>query len=181
VGYLLDLVDSAVTTRVESGQGNGGNITIGPPPFVVLDRSSIIANASGGNGGNIGIRAGQLISTPDSLIQASSELGIAGNIAIDAPQNDIGGALAILPGTFLDGAALLAETCASRSGKPSSSLVAGGRGGLPPDPEQPLSLGRQADLLKAAPPNASAPVTGAAGRNRTPAVSSLGLQPACPG
>jgi large exoprotein involved in heme utilization and adhesion len=139
VGYLFDIVDTNILSSVRTGVGNGGNIII-DPPFMVLDGSRIEANAFGGDGGNILIQAGQLISSPDSVIQASSELGIDGNIDIAAPETDVGGAIAILPDTFLDNANLLADTCAARGGKPGSSLMAGGRGGLPPDPGEPLSF-----------------------------------------
>ncbi len=105
---LIRLVDSQITTSVESGSGGGGNIAI-DPQFVLLQNSQIIANAFGGPGGNIGIVAGQLIADPATIISASSALGIDGAVNIDAPDTDVGAGL--------------------------SSLVEVGRGGLPPDPD----------------------------------------------
>jgi len=133
VPRLIDMVDSRITTSVQSGVGGGGNIAI-DPDFLVLQRSQIIANAFGGPGGNIDIVAGQLIADPYSVIEASSALGIDGNVTIDAPNPDVGSNLVVLPESFLDVAGLLQPTCgAARSGL--SSLVQVGRGGLPADPD----------------------------------------------
>jgi large exoprotein involved in heme utilization and adhesion len=133
VPRLIDMIDSSITTSVQSGVGGGGNIAI-DPQFLVLQRSQIIANAFGGPGGNIDIIAGQLIADPFSVIEASSELGIDGSVNIDAPNPDVGSNLVVLPETFLDAARLLQPNCgAARAGL--SSLVEVGRGGLPADPD----------------------------------------------
>ena len=130
---LIHLVDSQVTTSVESGAGGGGNIFI-DPQFVILQNSQIIANAFGGPGGNINIIAGQLIVDPATSITASSALGIDGSVNIDAPDTDVSAGLAILQESFLDAASLLRAGCSgARAGV--SSLVEVGRGGLPPDPD----------------------------------------------
>jgi hypothetical protein len=131
-------------------RSNGGNIFVHAPPissgsvgstrFLVLDDSRIQANAKQGAGGNITIQAGQLIRTPDSVIQASSELGLSGTISIAAPNTDVGSSLVVQLGTFLDASGQLRETCAARDGRPGSSFIAGGRGGLPPDPGAPLAV-----------------------------------------
>lgn len=133
VPRLIDMIDSSITTSVQSGVGGGGNIAI-DPDFLVLQRSQIIANAFGGPGGNIDIVAGQLIADPFSVIEASSQLGIDGSVNIDAPNPDVGSNLVVLPETFLDAARLLQPNCgAARAGL--SSLVEVGRGGLPADPD----------------------------------------------
>jgi filamentous hemagglutinin family protein len=138
VGRLFHLQDSTVTTSVAGGTGSGGNIVINPP-LMVLDGSRIEANARRGSGGNITIRAGQLIRAPDNVIQASSQESVSGTITIAAPNTDVSSSLVVLPGTFLDAGGQLRETCASRGGRPASSLSPGGRGGLPPDPGAPLA------------------------------------------
>src|SRR3989442_12535648 len=55
-GSLLYLLRSRITTSVQSGFGQGGNITIGslahPIEFVVLNGSEIRADAFGGRGGD---------------------------------------------------------------------------------------------------------------------------------
>ena len=130
---LIHLVDSQITTSVQSGAGGGGNIFI-DPQFVILQNSQIIANAFGGPGGNISIVAGQLIADPLTAITASSALGIDGSVNIDAPDTDVSAGLAVLPVSFLDAASLLRAGCSgARAGL--SSLVEVGRGGLPPDPD----------------------------------------------
>jgi filamentous hemagglutinin family protein len=130
---LIRLVNSQVTTSVESGGGGGGNIFI-DPQFVLLQNSQIIANAFGGPGGNISIIAGQLIADPATVISASSALGIDGAVNIDAPDTDVSAGLAVLPAAYLDASSLLRGGCgAARAGL--SSLVEVGRGGLPPDPD----------------------------------------------
>jgi filamentous hemagglutinin family protein len=139
IGRLLDLRGATVTTSAAGGEGSGGNISIGSH-LIVLDDSRIIANAFGGPGGNITIVADQLIQNPESVIDASSKENVAGTITITSPNSDVMSGLVALPGTFLDAASRLRETCASRSGRPSSSIIAGGSGGLPPDPGAPVRL-----------------------------------------
>ena len=133
---LIHLINSRISTSVESGVGGGGNISI-DPQFVVLQNSQIIANAFGGPGGNINIVADQLISDPATVISASSELGIDGTVNILAPDSDVSADLAVLPASFLDAASLMQAGCgAARAGL--SSLVEVGRGGLPSDPDDYL-------------------------------------------
>ncbi|MBI3042491.1 MAG: filamentous hemagglutinin N-terminal domain-containing protein [Betaproteobacteria bacterium] len=137
VGNLLYLQGSKITTAVGTGFGNGGNITI-DPQFLVLNQSSIIANAFGGNGGNISITAGQFLRSPDSVVSASSQLGVAGTIVISSPPVDVSGSLAELPVSYLDAAALLTNPCAARLAGKASSLVLLSQP-LPPlaDPDTP--------------------------------------------
>jgi len=130
---IFQLVDAAITTSVAGGAGNGGNVGI-DPEFVILQNSRIEANAFGGNGGNITIVAENLIADADSVIVASSELGIDGVIEVLAPDADVSSGLAILPGTFLNAAAKLAQQCAARGGQSAATLTAAGRGALPHGP-----------------------------------------------
>lgn len=134
---LIHLVDSRITTSVESGVGSGGNIFI-DPQFMVLQNSQIVANAFGGPGGNINIIAGQFISDPATVISASSTLGIDGTVNIEAPDSDLSADLAALPASFLDASRMMQAGCgAARAGL--SSLVEVGRGGLPPAPDDFLA------------------------------------------
>lgn len=120
---LLYLSGSQITTSVQGGSGNGGNIAITTPEFVVLDHGEIIANAYGGNGGNISIVTDHFIPGTTGKVEASSRLGIAGQINIQAPDTDIGGGLAALPAYFLDAAALMKTPCDQRSRRNASSLI----------------------------------------------------------
>lgn len=163
---LIHLVDSQVTTSVQSGSGGGGNIFI-DPQFVILQNSQIIANAFGGPGGNISIIAGQLIADPGTSITASSALGIDGSVNIDAPDTDVSAGLAILQESFLDAASLLRAGCSgARAGL--SSLVEVGRGGLPPDPDAYLPSLDLGALARSSAVAASRPVPLAGATGRTP-------------
>jgi filamentous hemagglutinin family protein len=162
-GSLLHLIDSAVTTSVQSGVGSGGNITLGsqgnPLTHIVLDGSAIRADAFGGPGGNISIFA-DIFLTQNSLLSASSALAAPGTIAVQAQVTDVSGTLAQLPESILQAAALLRASCMSRlaEGK-ASSLVVAGREGVPPTPDgwlwSPISdIGGPAFSLSADAPNA---------------------------
>jgi large exoprotein involved in heme utilization and adhesion len=105
---------------------------------VILDHSSIIAQAIEGHGGNISITAGQFIPSSDSTVSASSELGISGTIVINGPRVDVNGALVVLSTQLRGRTEVLREACAARADRPISNLVEAGRGGLLPDPESAL-------------------------------------------
>jgi hypothetical protein len=134
---LLYLTSSEVTTSVKGETGNGGNILI-DPQLVILNHSSIIAEAIEGHGGNITITAGQFIKSSDSIVSASSELGISGTVEILGPRVDVNGAMVVLSSELRGRANVLREACAARAEQPISSLVEAGRGGLPHDPEATL-------------------------------------------
>jgi large exoprotein involved in heme utilization and adhesion len=133
-GRLVQLMDSELTTTVRGGGGDAGNLTL-DAPFIVADGSQIVANAFGGRGGNILINAGVFLADPASLVSASSALGIQGTVNIQAPVTALSGALAPLPQTVVQVAALLPARCAARyRGGTVSSFVLGRRGGLPLEP-----------------------------------------------
>jgi filamentous hemagglutinin family protein len=134
---FLYLVSSEISTSVKGETGNGGNIAI-DPQLVILNHSSIIAEAIEGHGGDITITAGQFIPSTDSIVSATSELGISGTIVINGPRVDVNGALVVLSTQLRGRTELLREACAARADRPISSLVEAGRGGLPTDPEATL-------------------------------------------
>ena len=129
---VVGLQDSVVSTSVAGGLGQGGNILI-DPQFVIVNDSSIIANAFGGPGGNITIIADNFLSSATSVIEASSALSTPGFIEIRSPENNVENSISQLPAAFIDASALLRGLCtARRTGAPSSFVVAG-RGGVPVD------------------------------------------------
>jgi len=141
-GSIVQLNNSQITTSVQSGQGGGGNITINSD-FVILNDSQVLANAFGGPGGNITITAdvflvnsgGTFPTSLDGIVQASSELSTPGTINIEAAFTDVSGEVARLPETPLQATELLRASCAARfAGGKTSSLVLGGRDGLPTQP-----------------------------------------------
>jgi hypothetical protein len=133
---LLYLTSSEISTSVKGETGNGGNILI-DPQLVILDHSSIIAQAIAGHGGNITINADQFIGSSDSIVSASSQRGVSGTVVVNGLVN-ANGALAVLSTQLRSRIEVLREACASRAGLPVSTLVETGRGGLPPDPEATL-------------------------------------------
>ncbi len=137
-GSQLYLLDSKITTSVQSGVGSGGNITLGsgahPVEFIILNGSQVRADAFGGPGGNIKIFADTYLTT-DSIVSASSALAAPGTINIQAKFTNLSGDIAQLPETVLQAAALLRAACAARlSAGKTSSLVVAGREGLPLEP-----------------------------------------------
>jgi large exoprotein involved in heme utilization and adhesion len=135
IGNLLYLVNSEITTSVGNKTGNGGNITIASE-LAVLDQSKIIAQAQQGNGGNITINkdAGAFLASADSIVSASSQKGVSGVVEINGI-TPLNGALVALSSELRSAVALSENSCAARAGRPQSSLVEAGRGGLPQDPE----------------------------------------------
>jgi filamentous hemagglutinin family protein len=88
-GELVYLLDSTISASVTTaGIDAGGNITI-DPRLVVLNRSTLRANAAAGNGGNIDITAGEFLRSADSILSVSSRLGIDGTIVIRSPIEDL--------------------------------------------------------------------------------------------
>ncbi|MEK8021749.1 MAG: hypothetical protein VSS75_033150 [Candidatus Parabeggiatoa sp.] len=59
-------------------------------------------NGGTGDGGNICIVAKQFIKSPESLISYSSKLGLDGEININSPTVDMNGFLVVLPGGFVE-------------------------------------------------------------------------------
>ena len=129
---LVHLHDSKMTASVGGGPHTvGGNITIDPHQ-VILDNSQVMANAYEGQGGNIRITADMFLASSDSVVSASSALGVSGTVDIRAPIQNVSQSLRPKQETFLGAADLLRDPCAARiRGGQSSSLILGGRDGLP--------------------------------------------------
>ena len=133
-GQIVELVDSQVTTTVQGGAGDAGNITI-DPRYVILNDSQVIARAVEGNGGNILIDADVFLASPTSVVDASSQKGISGTIDIRGAVSNLSGSITPLPQGYLSTAALIEDRCAGRlrEGQVSSFVVAG-REGMPLQP-----------------------------------------------
>lgn len=109
----LYLWGGEITTSVQGGIGNGGDIMVTDAVMVIND-GKIVAQADAGKGGNIHLVTQHLIPSADSLLSASSRVGIDGNIFISSPINDLSGQVLGLSTEFIDGAALLPRSCAAR-------------------------------------------------------------------
>ncbi|MCW5591999.1 MAG: filamentous hemagglutinin N-terminal domain-containing protein [Burkholderiales bacterium] len=130
-GALVHLDGGVISTSVQGGAGNGGNIAIARPLHVVLRDGVVSANAWGGDGGNIAIDSSYFLASPSSVVEASSRLGVSGTITVTAPVVDVGAGLGVLPAGFFDATRLLREACASRAGESENSFVVVGRGAMP--------------------------------------------------
>ena len=127
----------------------------------MLNHSDIIAQAVEGHGGNITINAGVYIASADSIVSATSQLGISGTVTINGPLVDLNGTLVVLSSELRSAVALTRDSCAARAGRPQSSLVEAGRGGLPQDPDVTLPALYIAGRDLKPGPRAAAATTGA--------------------
>ena len=135
VPHLVHLKNSTISASVAGGpKTTGGNVSI-DPEYLILANSSIVANATEGRGGNIRIVAGVFLSDPLSRVDASSSLGIDGTVDIRTPADTRAETSAPLRSDFLKVDSLLRDPCAVRlqEGR-ESTLVLGGRDGLPVEP-----------------------------------------------
>ena len=126
----ITLQDS--TVLAEAGL-NGGDVFI-DPEFVILDHSTISANAILGAGGNITLIADTFLAS-SSAVTASSEASVQGTVDIQSPDAQLANALTALPGGFLGAEIKLTDRCPMRLSSELSSFLVIGRGGLPPAPE----------------------------------------------
>ena len=93
---------------------------------------------------------GQLPTSLAGIVDASSALSTSGTVNIEATFTNVTGTVAQLPATPLQATELLRASCAARfAGGKTSSLVVGGRDGLPLQPgdllPSPLYLASEAD------------------------------------
>ncbi|MFL5289704.1 MAG: beta strand repeat-containing protein, partial [Rhodopila sp.] len=136
-GFLIRLDDGQITTSVRGGTGNSGDLTASSR-FVVLNHSQILANADAGRGGSIAITAQSYFASPDSLVQASAARGINGIITVEAPQSNVAGTLAELPGNLLHPPTLQQRGCSALAQSQGlSSFTIGASGGLPRNGDGP--------------------------------------------
>lgn len=140
----------STTAGTNADGGNGGNITIDTPNgFVVAipsENSDITANAFTGSGGRIEITAqnlfgiqSRLFETPESDITASSQFGINGVVNINTPDVDPSRGVVALSTDVIDPSQRVEEGCAAFDGSQGSQFTFTGRGGLPANPNEPLS------------------------------------------
>jgi filamentous hemagglutinin family protein len=101
---LVFLKNSQITTSVQEGIGNGGDLTVNSE-FIILENGKIITRANEGQGGNINITTTGIYTFPpesSSTIDASSKLGIDGSVHIESPDVDMDAFLVVLPGGFVE-------------------------------------------------------------------------------
>lgn len=143
---LLMRNQSSITAQAKNN-GSGGNIGITADFIIAVpaENSDIIANAFEGPGGNINITTQGLFGikfrnalTPLSDINASSEFGVDGVVTINQPGIDPSRGLGELPSNLVDPTQLIDRHCTPGGTKQQSSFTVTGRGGIPPNPADPL-------------------------------------------
>ena len=145
--YLVLRRGSNITTNA-TGTATGGNITIDTDVLAALENSDITADADEASGGRIRTSATGIFGTqfrtqptPESDITASSNLGpeFSGTVEINNPDVDPSQGLVELPAEVVDVSNQIAQGCSAgvRSGE--TKFVITGRGGLPPNPKDPLT------------------------------------------
>lgn len=150
---------SLISSSVRDSTGGGGDITINSEIFLALEDSDILANANAGPGGNITIKSpgflADLFSTGQAEavgrnpgdfaqfrgngrvdISAESQTGTSGTVTY--PNVDPTQGAAELPSDVVDASELIDRRCTTSGSARSSSFTVMGRGGLPPNPNDPL-------------------------------------------
>jgi filamentous hemagglutinin family protein len=128
--HSITLLNSEISTSVKDGQDKSGDISI-QSSFVILNHSTIKANAYEGDGGAIFIGTEHYIKSSDSIIVASSKRGNDGIITIEAPDLDFTGDLTALSENLLHADAWLRTPCHMRSSENDSHLFTLSRDGIP--------------------------------------------------
>ncbi|MBP0001769.1 MAG: S-layer family protein [Cyanobacteria bacterium SID2] len=131
----LQLRHASQITAEAGGIGNGGNLAISADTIVLLEGSTIDANAFQGQGGNIQIETQGLLLSPDSRISASSQLGVDGLVTIAQPEIETRSALVQLSSDPLDATTQIVSACSVAE---ENTFIVTGNGGLPPDPTDVL-------------------------------------------
>jgi filamentous hemagglutinin family protein len=125
---------------------NGGNIDINSQLIVAIpkENSDITATAIKGRGGNINIDSKGLfgiqsrpLRTDNSDITASSDFDRQGTVNIDTPGTDPGRDSTELPNTTTDSSNQISQVCSADNRQ--NKLTVAGRGGLPPNANDPLT------------------------------------------
>jgi large exoprotein involved in heme utilization and adhesion len=158
IRLLLMRRNSQISATASPGRssGDGGNIIISAEKGFIIavpsENNDIKANAYSGAGGRvtiqpkplaiIGIKERKTGTDSTSDITASSEFGRQGIISIDVPTADPGQGLTQISREPRD--RVVADSCQVSNGEESVRFFDIGRGGLPPRPEDPLSV----DLLE---------------------------------
>ena len=144
----LLLRNSYITTSSGSSDknGNGGNITISSPLIIALPgNNDIIANAYQGTGGKVNITSQGLFgiqyrpigSEFTSDITASSTFGQSGTVNVETPGTDPGRDSTELPKVTTDASNQISQVCGANNRQ--NKLTVAGRGGIPPNANDPLT------------------------------------------
>ncbi len=129
-GGSIYLLESEISSNVRQGEGKGGDISTSSDSLILND-SSITANAQDGDGGAVFIRSENFIRSSGSRVTATSQRGNQGIVKIQAPDLDIAAGLMLMPDTYLDAAKWVLTPCSQRSAEKVSRFVFQGRDAIP--------------------------------------------------
>ena len=148
----LTLRNNSLISAEAGNNATGGNIKIDADFIVAFpshnNGNDIIANAEAGKGGNINITAQSIFNLKERQaitdngtndIDVSSRFGLDGNVLITTPDvNPLQGAIE-LPSNVVELQQTVAQACRSDriTGKV-SGLTVKGKGGIPPEPTEPM-------------------------------------------
>ncbi|MFB2968959.1 filamentous hemagglutinin N-terminal domain-containing protein [Aerosakkonema sp. BLCC-F183] len=161
---FLQLRDgSRIATDASGADVKGGNITINTDVLAALENSDISANSKNSLGGNVIINAQAifgaqsrtraeletLLNTKDATLDPSNLLTSditatgadsfsSGSVAVNTPDVDPSAGLVALPDNVVNITSLVVSVCRPSS-KEENRLIVAGRGGLPPNPLEPIS------------------------------------------
>jgi filamentous hemagglutinin family protein len=147
---FLRMDNESLISASALGNANGGNVTIDSTLIVATpptgpEGSDIIANAEQGNGGRVNVTTQGLFGiqfrpqrTPKNDITVSSTFGLSGEYVLNTPGVDPSRGLAQLPVNVVDASQQIDRRCTPEAAKERGSFTITGRGGLPPNPNEPL-------------------------------------------
>jgi large exoprotein involved in heme utilization and adhesion len=154
----VDLVlrhGSNITTNARGSSVMGGNINIDTGVLAALENSDISANSTDFRGGNVTVTAQgifgtqfRLAPTPESDITATgADSSLNGTVTINAPDVDPSRGLANLPNEPVN--VEVAQGCQGGGTQASVEFFNTGKGGLAPNPYEPIS---SSDIWEDVPP-----------------------------
>jgi large exoprotein involved in heme utilization and adhesion len=146
---------SNITTNATGENVIGGNINIDTDVLAAFENSDISANSTNFRGGNVRINAQGIFGTQfrDVASDRTSDITatgaspeFSGNVEINTPDIDPDSGLVNLPTVPVD--TEVAQSCTAGGTVAKSQFTVTGRGGLPPNPGEPLSTDAvQVDLI----------------------------------
>ena len=139
----VQFVNSTLSTSVRGTNGSGGNIFI-DPKVVVLQGSTVTAQAVGGAGGNIRFVTPLFLADSASLVSASSQRGPSGTVTIQSPTSNLSGAVGQLVSKITPPQILIQNRCVASTPGAQSTFILAGRDTLPAEPggwlNNPISM-----------------------------------------
>ena len=125
--------NSEISTSVMGAEGSGGNIFI-DPKVVVLQGSTVTAQAVGGSGGNITFVTPLFLQDSASTVSATSQRGVNGTVTIQSPTSNLSGTVGQLASKTNPPQVLLQNRCIALAGGEESTFLLAGRDTLPSEP-----------------------------------------------